>query len=638
MKKTIKNITLCGLMAVGAGLALSSCEDFLTITPTSSIVEEDYWKDKNDLNNAVIACYKRMVDNDLLEKYVYWGEERSDNFERSSAVGSSGPVANIMNANLLPTYYQFDWTSMYNAINYCNKVLAHGPEVVKEDESFSENDWKPIRAEVTTLRALCHFYLVRTFGEIPYVTIDYNNDSQELHLPQSTQLEVLNNIITDLESIKNEAMQDYGNTVENKGRITKKAVYALLADVYLWRASYKAGNNQPFKKVTLLSSYRGPLSEAELTARQEDYGTTAAADYQKCVEYCDQVISMVKQEKIDYINKNGLNIGGGAIELELEDLLAQNESTSGQKKSYAISTMKPYNAIFGAGNADESIFELQVEGTTYTNSLITNLYYNIKDGKVGAFTGPDVLYGGVESTPNTTNVGYVFTKTDYRRWETIIFEAPGQNSFAIGKYINRTVSQNNPNYVFLTDNSAQALTTNLIEQSKRASSNVDANWIVYRLSEVFLMKAEALSQLYSDEENLMTAFNYVREVFKRSNPVAYMPNNPSSTKENDSLKFTTFATSEAMEKLVLQERQREFVGEGKRWYDLVRFALRRGSTAEMLDILSHKYTNSKAIKAKLADIQSLYSPVYNQEIRNNNWLYQNGVWSVNETSSRTDEL
>jgi len=638
MKKTIKNITLCGLMAVGAGLALSSCEDFLTITPTSSIVEEDYWKDKNDLNNAVIACYKRMVDNDLLEKYVYWGEERSDNFERSSAVGSSGPVANIMNANLLPTYYQFDWTSMYNAINYCNKVLAHGPEVVKEDESFSENDWKPIRAEVTTLRALCHFYLVRTFGEIPYVTIDYNNDSQELHLPQSTQLEVLNNIITDLESIKNEAMQDYGNTVENKGRITKKAVYALLADVYLWRASYKAGNNQPFKKVTLLSSYRGPLSEAELTARQEDYGTTAAADYQKCVEYCDQVISMVKQEKIDYINKNGLNIGGGAIELELEDLLAQNESTSGQKKSYAISSMKPYNAIFGAGNADESIFELQVEGTTYTNSLITNLYYNIKDGKVGAFTGPDVLYGGVESTPNTTNVGYVFTKTDYRRWETIIFEAPGQNSFAIGKYINRTVSQNNPNYVFLTDNSAQALTTNLIEQSKRAASNVDANWIVYRLSEVFLMKAEALSQLYSDEENLMTAFNYVREVFKRSNPVAYMPNNPSSTKENDSLKFTTFATSEAMEKLVLQERQREFVGEGKRWYDLVRFALRRGSTAEMLDILSHKYTNSKAIKAKLADIQSLYSPVYNQEIRNNNWLYQNGVWSVNETSSRTDEL
>ncbi len=33
MKNIIKNITLCGLVAVGAGMGLSSCEDFLTITP-----------------------------------------------------------------------------------------------------------------------------------------------------------------------------------------------------------------------------------------------------------------------------------------------------------------------------------------------------------------------------------------------------------------------------------------------------------------------------------------------------------------------------------------------------------------------------------------------------------------------------
>ncbi|MBR1667630.1 MAG: RagB/SusD family nutrient uptake outer membrane protein [Bacteroidaceae bacterium] len=635
MKKIIKNIALCGLMTFGAGFALSSCEDFLTITPTSSIVEEDYWQDKNDLKNGVIACYKRMVDNDLLRKYVYWGEERSDNFERSSSITSSGPVANIMNANLLPTYDQFDWTSMYNAINYCNKVLAHGPEVIQIDESFSENDWKPIRAEVITLRALCHFYLVRTFGEIPYVTSDYNNDSQELRLPQSTQLTVLDNIIEDLESIKNDAMLDYGNTVENKGRITKKAVYALLADVYLWRASYKTGNNQPFKKVVLSSNYIGDMTEAELASRQEEYSTTAAADYQKCIDYCDQIIDMVKQEKIEYINKNGLNIGGGDIDLDLEDLLAGNGS-SNKTKSYIISSGSAYNSIFGAGNADESIFELQVEGTTYGNSMITDLYYSIKDGKSGAFTGPDVLFGGIESTPNTTSTGYVFTKTDYRRWETIIFDEPGQNSFAVGKYINRTISQNNPNSIYLTDNSAQSLTKNYIEQAKRSSSNVDANWIVYRLSEIYLMKAEAISQLYSDEENLTEAFNYVREVFKRSNPYAYQANN--STANNDTLKFVNFSTPENLEILVLKERQREFIGEGKRWYDLVRYALRRGSTSEMLDILSHKYTNSKSIKAKLADMQSLYSPVYNQEIKNNNWLYQNGVWSVNETSSRTDDL
>ena len=106
----------------------------------------------------------------------------------------------------------------------------------------------------------------------------------------------------------------------------------------------------------------------------------------------------------------------------------------------------------------------------------------------------------------------------------------------------------------------------------------------------------------------------------------------------DMLQRKDYDTKIAMQNLVMRERQRELMFEGKRWYDLVRYALRRGSTAEMLEILGHKYTNGKSIKAKLADMQSLYSPVYNQELKNNNWLYQNGVWSVNETSSRTDDL
>ena len=281
MRNHIKHIALCAFLAAGAGLGLSSCDDFLTITPSSSIVEEDFWQDRNDLNGAVFACYKRLVDSDLLTKYIYWGELRSDNVERSSTTNATGALAQVMNANLLPTYDMFNWAAMYNAINYCNKVLAHGPEVIANDESFSESDWTPIHAEIIALRAMCHFYLVRTFGEVPYITIDYNNDSQELRAPQSTQLEVLDNIIADLESVKDQAMVDYGNTVDNKGRITRKAVYALLADVYLWRASYKAGNNQPFTKVSLSSNYKGSATAEELASRHEEYVTSAQADYQK---------------------------------------------------------------------------------------------------------------------------------------------------------------------------------------------------------------------------------------------------------------------------------------------------------------------------------------------------------------------
>lgn len=158
------------------------------------------------------------------------------------------------------------------------------------------------------------------------------------------------------------------------------------------------------------------------------------------------------------------------------------------------------------------------------------------------------------------------------------------------------------------------------------------------MSEIFLMKAEALTQLYKDvadnEKEMEEAFSYVREVFKRSNPYAYSPND--QTASQDSLKMALFTSPEELEKLVMAERQREFIGEGKRWYDLVRFALRRGSTSEMLTLLTRKYANSNAIKAKLADMQSLYSPICRDELINNKWLYQNGIWETNETSSRND--
>ena len=100
--------------------------------------------------------------------------------------------------------------------------------------------------------------------------------------------------------------------------------------------------------------------------------------------------------------------------------------------------------------------------------------------------------------------------------------------------------------------------------------------------------------------------------------------------------MSLFTTTYELEALILTERQREFVGEGRVWYVLVRYALRHGGTSEMLAFLTRKYSNSNAIKAKLADIQSLYSPIFKDELINNNWLYQNGVWESNETSSRND--
>ncbi|MBQ9641473.1 MAG: RagB/SusD family nutrient uptake outer membrane protein [Bacteroidaceae bacterium] len=627
MKSTYRNIAICTVATVGMGM-LASCEDFLTITPTDSIVEEEFWKDKNDLNNAVYGCYKRLASDDITYKFIQWGEMRSDNFERSTETSSTGQEANIMNANLLPTYSIFSWTPLYSAINYCNKVLAHGPEVVAADESFSESAWTPIRAEMIALRALCHFYLVRTFGEIPYITKDYNNDSEELRMTQEPQLTVLNNIIDDLEAVKDDAVTDYGTTMLNKGRITRKTIYTLLADVYLWRASYKEGNCHPFLNRTLPATQDYYTEAVPYT--DVAYGTTALDDYQKSLDCCNKVIQLAKDEYIKKISKTYVG-GGNNIDFNIEDLLEPNYiSSNSLQRLTNDGEISAYSNLFYKGNSDESIFELQYDGDTYSNNTVANLYTNLK-GEVGTFVGTGALFESIEQSPNTTTPNAVFTKTDYRRWETVMFNGQGQTTYPFIKYIMEEISQTtNRASTMVTDNA------NILTYRATSRSRLNAGWIVYRMSEVLLMKAEAISRLKTEKQDLKEGFDCVRAVFKRSNPYPY-ENTSSAT---DTLKFdNNFDNQGGLESLVMQERQREFMCEGKRWFDLVRYAQRRGSTEEMLKLLTRKYaTNRKAIEAKLADMQSLFSPVYESELKSNTWLYQNGVWKQTESSSRTDNI
>ena len=590
---------------------LSSCEDYLTITPTNKIVEEEFWEDKNDLKNALTACYLRLTRQDLMEKYIQWGEARGDNFEKRTGVNNTD-MQNVMNANLISTNSMFDWTGFYNCINYCNKVLAHGPDIVSVDETFSNGDWQPMKAEAMTIRALCHYWLVRTFGDVPYVAQDFNNDSQDFVIGQRKQIEVLDSIIEDLEIAKDIAMVDYGNTVENKGRITRKAVYALLADVYLWRASYKEGNPE-----------------------EAAGGSSALQDYQKCVEYCDYVINTMIDDYTTYIKKSGLIIGGLTQDLTLEDLLYQNVASSNSVLGgvmTSLSSTTPYNAIFGTGNSHESIFELQFDSEDNVNNMELSMFWDASKSIAGTLVCSSALMSGIDTNPNSALPGSIFTKTDYRRWTTSMFTKADQTEYPLAKYNLVMVSQYNGT---TTNGMRDNTLSNFIYESSYQGTHNSANWIFYRITDVMLMKAEAMVQISDDEENLHNAFMLVREVFKRSNPYAYQ----NTTSATDSLNFDNFNNRADMTRLVLSERQREFVGEGKRWFDLVRYAQRNGSTVDMLKLLVRKYTdNQKAIEAKLASLKSLFSPIYTNEIKNNPLLQQNDVWGTSESTSKTDDL
>lgn len=578
-------VSACAFITLGT----TSCDDFLTIYPSNEITEEQFWEDRTDLESGIRGCWKQFISQDIMERMVVWGECRSDNFDLMTE--SWDDMKDLMNANLLETNSLFNWSAFYKTINFCNKVLQYGPLVVERDKSFTSEDWKPVEAEMKALRALNYFYLVRTFREIPFEfnPIGSEHDVKEHSGRQFMAEVVLDSIINDVEAVKDNGMRQYTNELDNKGRFTRESIYTLLADMYLWRAAKNAS----------------PDSVAK-------YGSKSQDDYQKVIEYCDAVLDMY-MERYDRDNP----MGGGTSSENNENpyhLIRMNANGGTQDVVDDV-----YDEIFVQKNSRESILELQFDGSTNSNTCL----YNYRDNN-GLYRHRDNNTGLLQAsapcqtvTRNIDNTSGLFSQSDIRRWQSLVYTEAGQRVYSIGKYTYQSITHDN-----LEDNSEGT------ENAFIPTGSFSSNWIIYRLSDVLLMKAEAITRLDAPTtEQLQDAFNCVTMILYRSNP--------SVTTDRDKLSFTDYQEPSQLFDLVMRERRREFFGEGKRWFDLVRMAEHDGTTTNMLTLLLTKYaTNTNAVRAKLASMNSLYSPVYENELNVNPNLHQNPAWEKEETIER----
>ena len=118
-----------------------------------------------------------------------------------------------------------------------------------------------------------------------------------------------------------------------------------------------------------------------------------------------------------------------------------------------------------------------------------------------------------------------------------------------------------------------------------------SKWVIYRLPDIMLLEAEALCQQMTEgtdsaavsmnREKLDKAFQLVNAINKRSIC-------KNTLLAADTLKRNNYNSKSQMESLVQRERRRELMFEGKRYYDLVRYAMRAGNTNEFASIMSNR--------------------------------------------------
>ena len=140
------------------------------------------------------------------------------------------------------------------------------------------------------------------------------------------------------------------------------------------------------------------------------------------------------------------------------------------------------------------------------------------------------------------------------------------------------------------------------------------------------MMAEALAaQENPSSEDLKKAFDIVKVINTRSRV--------DSTRIVNPLVASKYVDRNACLELVLKERMLELSFEGKRWYDLVRKALREKTTNNITFVADKLDSNSGVVKSKMSTIDGLFFPIHIDELRYNKLLKQNPEYDTDDSTT-----
>ncbi len=549
---TIKRAIVIAPLAL---LALfSSCNQWLTLQPEDGVIKDNYWSTKEEVLASTIGCYSSILTTGMDLRMYLWGELRGETLMPNLLTSANGQaVQAIMDGDIVPTNTLCSWDQFYKVVNQCNTVIDFGPDVLKTDESFTPAKLASYQAEAVAIRSLMYFYLVRTFGDVPYQTTAIVSDDQDLQIPKISGAIILDSLIQDLEAAATALPTSYGlDAAENKGRFTAYGAYALLADMYLWKE-----------------------------------------DYANCISNCNKIINSGKISLL-YADNSLMR-----YQKETDNALTGEKDTVYYAYESSISDF--YNRMYVLGNCEESIFELQRE-VDFPNYDYWTL-----------FQPSGYLYA------NTTAIRELyFLPSEVDRG---VIDIRGEGVSFKGSFVWK--------HLGLTRDGA-ALST------LRTRATMTSNPIIYRLAEIYLFKAEALVQqakvLQAAGDTTGTMYQTLNEAWDLVKAIRDRSNATETTDLCATVTKITELDCTTMDKFVYEERIREMMYEGKRWFDALRFAKRDNyggpgspNLVYLNDMAIYGASAAKvtSLQTKLKNHDFHYLPIAQDELDANKALEQN---------------
>lgn len=402
------------------------------------------------------------------------------------------------------------WNEFYRGINTCNAVIERAANVTGLSDAIK----KQRVAEVKFLRAHYYFILTQTFGGVDLrlkETIDPTKEATRASIPQMYAA-----IVKDLE----EAIPDLENKARSSeyGRATRAAAEHLLAKVYLTKGTSEAKAADDFSKASTLANNV-----------IKNYGITLLpnfADVHREGNEENAEVIFACQYTYDPLTNGGGNNSHVFFLMEYDVLPGMvRDVVNGRPFKRYMPTKYTLETVFALANrVNDSRYYHTFKDTYIANnpgSFNTSAFDNSKSRVTFAVGDTAFHLPGYEmpQAERATKKYQVMNPSQYsERW------FPSLKKHQDGRRADRTVFEGGRDFIAM------------------------------RLGETYLILAEALIRQNKNQE-AADALNVLRRRAAWSGKQSAME----------------ITAAEATMEFIMEERERELLGEQHRWFDLKRW-------------------------------------------------------------------
>lgn len=523
---------LASVAAVSAlALGFASCNDILDQKPIDFPAAGSFWRTQTEFTSNIYAnsCMVR----DQTPNILFWaGELRSGTFTTDLINASGALNVDIVNNNYDVAHAQFStfggWYGFIANLNELIQQTNKAPEGVLDEKAFNG-----ILGIAYGWRAFAYFQMYRMYGGVPLrlepEVQDGVTDPTQLYKPRATAEATLTQIKSDIsESLKYFALSDWTPNKAKKTYYWSKAATEMLAgEVYLWSGKVSTGDHQanPADVSVAKGYFESVVNNYGYQLVKNFFSVwTTPQNSELIYSICysseeDKVQFTSYQGQMLYAHAGGEYATEGWTNLDATGMAIRKDGAVSQfNKFTASATAKP--ALYTSWN------EWQPSPNRYMYKNAMYYQYSDKDIRKQVFMPVWKLKEGEDTLTYIAN----FDPTQYQM----------AGSFTL-KFIPSIIpSWSATSYVWNNDQA------------------------IYRLPLAYMYLAEIANY----EGNNGDVEKYINLVRKR----AYGDNWDEAT---DAYRAGTFRENEYA---ILLEKNKEFLMEGQRWWDLRRLTVVRGGS------------------------------------------------------------